>query len=80
MASLFDDVDMVVEQLEEAPFNRWCASGHVAPELFRNQGPDKPEEPTRFFLIKHKEVTGIYCEPCLIVANHIARCKKQGLM
>ena len=80
MPDLFSDVDLVFEQVEEPPLNGWCSSGHTAPKLFRNQGPGSPEEPTRFFLVKHKDVRGIYCEPCLIVANHMARLKKQGLM
>lgn len=73
------NADLVFEQVE-APLNGWCASGHEAPALFKSAGPESPEAPTRFFLVKHKDITGVYCEPCLIVANHMARLKKQGLM
>lgn len=73
------EADMVFEQILDPP-NSFCASGHVAPTLFRRAGPESPEEPTRFFLVKHKDARGIYCEPCLIIANHVARLKKQGLV
>lgn len=73
------EADIVFEQVE-GPLNRWCASGHVAPLLFRNAGPESPETPTRFFMVTHRDIHGIYCEPCLIIANHMARLKKQGLL
>ena len=62
------------------PFNKWCASGHVAGEMYRRSGPDSPAEPTRFFLVKANDINSIFCEPCLVVANHMARCKKKGLI
>lgn len=73
------DADIIFEQIDE-PINRFCASGHEAPELFRNAGPESPATPTRFFMVKHRDMQGIYCEPCLIVANYIAGLKKQGLL
>lgn len=71
------DADVVIEQLENH-VGYWCDSGHKAPELFRRTGPESPEEPTRFFRVCCSSLTGIYCEPCLIVANHMGRLKKQG--
>jgi len=76
---MFLDADLTFEEVDK-PLNEWCASGHKAPEFFSPAGPDSPSGPTRFFRVKHKDISGIYCEPCLIVANHIARCKKQGLI
>ena len=73
------DADITFKQVE-SPLNGWCSSGHKAPDFFRNQGPEGPEEPTRFFLVKHAAISGVYCEPCLIIANHLARQKKQGLI
>lgn len=73
------EADIVFEQVDE-PLNRWCASGHVGPLFFRQAGPGSPELPTRFFLVKHRDVQGVYCEPCLVIANHMARLKKQGLL
>ncbi len=71
--------DADLEQIEvEPPLENWCASGHQAPATFRREGPGTPDLPTRFFLVKGHNVHGIYCEPCLAIANHIARLKKQG--
>jgi hypothetical protein len=49
-----------------------CRSGHVAPTLFRRLGTKAPEEPTRFYQVSsvnNPETNGVYCEPCLIIAN-----------
>lgn len=54
------------------PHNLWCRTGHVAPEKFRREGTTAPEEPIRFFqvsAVQHPEINGVYCEPCLIIAN-----------
>lgn len=75
---MFDKVDLEFEEVEE-PVNGWCASGHKAPPFFRREGPKSLELPTRFFLVKNKDIYAVYCEPCLIIANHIARQKKLGL-
>jgi hypothetical protein len=67
--------DSDIDEIEvDPPYNRWCASGHQAPELFKRGGPNSLAEPTRFFMVtcKKKELTGIYCEPCLFVAHYIA--------
>lgn len=79
MAKGLFDFDASVSEVQ-TPFNRWCCSGHVASETFRRNGPGTPEEPTRFFLVQAGEVCSIYCEPCLVIANHIIRMKKQGKM
>ena len=74
---MFDaDVD---EVQVDPPYNRWCASGHQAPEQFRRGGPNSPLEPTRFFMVtcKNKEINGIYCEPCLFIAHWMAQQKKK---
>jgi hypothetical protein len=72
-------VDLEQEQVE-APLGNWCASGHQAPSVFRRLGPNSMAEPTRFFLIKGHGINGIYCEPCLAIANHMAKLKKQGMI
>lgn len=71
------NADLEQEEVE-APLNNWCASGHQAPKYFRREGPGTPELTTRFFFVKGHNICGIYCEPCLAIANHIAKLKKQG--
>lgn len=61
----------VVKEVGPPP-NLYCRSGHNAPELFRRGGTKAPEEPTKFFQVSsdgHPAVNGVYCEPCLIIAN-----------
>ena len=60
-----------------APFQNLCASGHCAPLLFRREGPTGPEELTRFYEVRGEAIYGVYCEPCLIIANHLARLKRK---
>ena len=63
--------DLVIKECDPPP-GRQCRSGHEAPRLFRREGTKAPEEPTKFFRVrcsKNSEVNGVYCEPCLIVAN-----------
>ena len=67
----------LIQKETEPPFNNWCASGHCAPKLFRRNGPNSPEEPTRFFHITGKGINGTYCEICLIVANYHASQNKK---
>jgi hypothetical protein len=60
------------------PFNRYCKSGHQAPVKFARRGTQFPEEITKFFLVssdQYPEVNGVYCEPCLILANAMTRLK-----
>lgn len=61
----------------EVPENRWCSSGHVAPEYFKREGANGPDEPTKFFKVISKDIDISICEPCLIVANHIAKEKRK---
>jgi hypothetical protein len=67
--------DMTIKQVE-TPDNRRCASGHIAPEKFKVEEDGYPE-PTRFFQVIGNEISGIYCELCLIVANHFAKENKK---
>ncbi len=71
---MFSKADLIQREVE-APFNKWCACGHVAPTLFKRNGPDSPEEPTRFFLVSGQGINNIYCEICLIVANFMSKNK-----
>lgn len=73
------EADLVQREVD-TPLNRWCACGHCAPETFRRQGVGSPAEPIRFFHVEGKEISGIYCEPCLILANWITAQKKKGLI
>jgi hypothetical protein len=70
--------DMTVREVL-APIGNLCHSGHTAPEEFKRNGVDV--EPTRFFEVRAKNnpsVIGVYCEPCLIIANHMAQQKKKN--
>jgi hypothetical protein len=71
------EADMTIKEAN-VPITRWCDSGHNAQATFRRQGPDKPAEPIRFFTVTGHGINGTFCEPCLIVANHIAQQKKLG--
>jgi hypothetical protein len=73
---MFLKVDITVKEITNHS-NRECCSGHIAPEFFKREGPDGPEEPTRFFHVIGNGINGIYCEPCLIIANYLARQKKK---
>lgn len=73
------EADMSMGEVNSPPLGI-CASGHSAPAVFRREGPDSPEEPTRFFQVSKRDKSsgkivclGVYCEPCLIVANAMAR-------
>jgi len=79
MPDWFDEPDIIISEMD-LHVGGWCDSGHKAPILFRRSGPDSLEEPTRFFKvdISGKNFHGIYCEPCLIIANHVSKLKKQG--
>jgi len=71
--------DLVISQTEEPPMNHWCSSGHTAPEFFRRLGPGTEPEPTRFYHLKSNDIDTVVCEPCLIIANHVAKIKRQQL-
>jgi hypothetical protein len=68
---MFGKADMVVKEVTP-PTNLWCKSGHEAPTMFRRLGTKAPEERTKFFQVScshEPHVNGVYCEPCLIIAN-----------
>lgn len=59
---------------------RWCSSGHMAPESWSREGAGTPLLPMQFFQVSSASdhgVSGTYCEPCLMVANAMARQKKR---
>ena len=65
------------------PHKRWCTSGHEAPEMFAREGPGTEKTLTRFFRVSNtnnKDVNGTYCEPCVIVANALARKNRSNQM
>jgi hypothetical protein len=66
--------DITFKQVENP--SRMCASGHIAPEVFKVE-EDKDPEPTRFFQVTGNGISGIYCELCLIVVNHFVRENKK---
>jgi hypothetical protein len=71
--------DLQVKQVP-ATHGRWCSSGHTAPESWSREGRGTPPLPTAFFQVTgvgDHNVRGIYCEPCLMVANAMARQKKR---
>lgn len=70
-----DKPDLTYKQVE-MPSNRWCASGHIAPEEFKTEENGEPK-PTRFFHVIGNGINNIYCEPCLIVANYLSRQNKK---
>jgi len=72
-----DKADMQCKQVATPPDYR-CSSGHKAPATFRLGGAGTPEAPIRFFEIyKDNKSLGVFCEPCLIIANYVARQKKK---
>lgn len=70
------DADLTQREVD-MPHDRWCASGHCAPILFRRSGPGSLEEPIKFFRVIGHGTDGIYCEPCLIVAHWMATQQKK---
>ncbi|NJO18690.1 MAG: hypothetical protein HC877_24080 [Thioploca sp.] len=60
------------------PVDNMCANGHLCSEYYRRNGPHSPQEAMRFFSITGEGLPkGIYCEPCLVIANHLARVKEK---
>lgn len=72
--------DLTMELLppEEEPAGRWCASGHVAPPFFRRDGAASAAEPTRFLRVTGQGLNGVYCEPCVVVANGMKRARQRA--
>lgn len=71
---MHDKPDLTFKQVENS--SRYCSSGHIAPETFKNQDSGL-EEQTRFFHVIGLGLNGIYCEPCLCIANYIAKQKRK---
>jgi len=72
-----EKADLQCKQVATPPDYR-CSSGHKAPETFRREGPGSPETPICFFEIyKDDKCLGVFCEPCLIIANYAAHQKKK---
>lgn len=70
--------DLTIEEVD-APMNHWCSTGHVSAATFRREGAGTPALPTRFFKVSSNKApmsNGVYCEPCLMVANAIKKMKK----
>ncbi len=63
--------DITIKQVS-SPENRYCSSGHVADitVILDNKIVDN-----RFFSVIGKNISGIYCEHCLYLANKIKRSK-----
>lgn len=53
----------------------WCDCGHFARGTFKIDGEDHP---IRFFTIESVTLTGIYCEPCLVIANYLKSQQKKA--
>jgi hypothetical protein len=55
------------------PQDARCASGHYARGHYRAR-------PIRFFRLARRDgkLLGDYCEPCLVVANAVARKRREG--
>lgn len=65
----------IIFKIVEPPLNKHCSSGHIAPDTFRRNGPGSPEEPIRFIQVSGK-INGLYCEPCIVIANWLAAQRK----
>jgi len=70
--------DIVMREVDP-PEDHCCDSGHPPIETYRRGGPDSPAEPVKYFQVSTKDagVIGIFCEPCLVVANHMKRLKRK---
>ena len=69
------DADFIQREVD-CPSNNWCSSGHIAPDLYRRNGPDSSQETIRFFQVSGKNIEGIYCEICLVIAHWMAKKKR----
>lgn len=74
--------DITYREVDDPP-NRWCDSGHVAPERFARGGDQDLLLPTRFFHLTGKlgdeEVDKTLCEPCCVLINYLVRLKKKEI-
>jgi hypothetical protein len=74
---MFTNADLIQKEVDP-PINHWCATGHCAVLFFRRSGPGSVEEPTKFFEVTGHGISGIYCEPCLIIARWVAQQTKNS--
>jgi hypothetical protein len=78
---MLDKAKLVFKEVS-APPTRWCSSGHHVPApdepngSWRREGAGSVLEPIRFFEASGEGLDGVYCEPCLCIANALAREKK----
>jgi hypothetical protein len=72
---MFHKADITFAELAP-PMDNWCDSGHFAPVEFRRSGPESLSERTRFFKVSGRGLKGTYCEPCLVIANHMANAQR----
>ncbi len=72
---MFQKADLIIKEVQP-PHSYWCKSGHRAPATFHRNGLAGADQPIKFFQVasvKMPNVNGVYCEPCLIVANAMKR-------
>ena len=69
---MFVSIDLTQEEVDP-PHNRWCACGHIAPEMYKRSGINSISEPTKFFKVFNKNINAIYCEPCLVIAHWLSQ-------
>lgn len=66
--------DVIYKEIEQ-PQDRKCDCGHLAPAHFKRNGSEYEEELTKFFKVSGL-ISGIYCEPCLMIVNYMAKRKR----
>lgn len=70
---MFKKADITYKQVEN--YDYWCDTGHYTKKTFKRNGQE--EEKIKFFKVISNNLCGIYCEPCLIVANYMIRQKRK---
>ena len=61
----------------DVPDERWCESGHQAPETYKRNGKDSEPEPIRFWHMRGRGQNKIICEPCMTIVMYMAKKKAQ---
>ena len=61
-----------------APINRYCASGHSAPQFFKETKENGAPKEVKFYSVVGGDIDNVYCELCLIISRHIATQRKNG--
>ena len=62
------------------PISRYCHSGHTAPEFFKETQENGTPRQVKFFQVSGGDTDRVVCELCLILANFMAKCKKEGTL